>query len=76
MAFLPIHLTGHYAINVDAKVKWHVIALGSCKPTGPFPIDDERRCFSKSYYTTTTKAGIKMTTYMAMLFGQGRLHVL
>lgn len=51
---------GHYATNVDAKVKRHVIALGSCKPTGPFPRVDERRYFSESYYTTTTKAGIKL----------------
>lgn len=49
---------GHYATNVDAKVKRHVIALGS-KSTGPFPRDDEKRCFSESHYTTTTKAGIK-----------------
>lgn len=35
----------HYATNVDGKIQLHVIALGSCKPTGPFRKDEERQCF-------------------------------
>ena len=55
---------GHYDMNKppDADTKSYIIATGSCRPTGPFPRDRKQgdRCFSEKYYTTTTKAGIKL----------------
>lgn len=46
----------------DAKTKSYIIATGSCRPTKPFPRDERQgnRCFSATYYTTTTKAGIRL----------------
>lgn len=46
----------------DIKAQSYIIVTGSCRPTRPFPRDksQQNRCFSNTYYTTTTKAGIKL----------------
>ncbi|XP_044134789.1 zinc finger MYM-type protein 1-like [Bufo gargarizans] len=57
------HVTdrGHYPITImDSNVKRFIIAHGPCRPPGPFPRDDERRCFSESYYVRVTKTGLKI----------------
>ena len=51
---------GNFEENVvDANVKRYILETGSCKPTGPFPVTGSRS-FSNHYYTSVTKAGIKL----------------
>lgn len=53
---------GHYAEIVDAATKKYIVAQGSCRPQGPFPRDPNRdnRCFSTSYYSTSTKSVLEL----------------
>jgi len=45
----------------EEKTKRYILKMGPCKPKGPFPYDKEdNRCFSESYYTSTTKTGMKL----------------
>ncbi|XP_068127278.1 zinc finger MYM-type protein 1-like [Hyperolius riggenbachi] len=44
----------------DPRVKRFIISHGPCRPVGPFPRDDERRCFSVSYYEKITHTGLKI----------------
>lgn len=44
----------------DANIKRYILKTGPCKPKGPFPTDKSSRCFSESYYTSTTKVGMKL----------------
>ncbi|CAK6980756.1 hypothetical protein F7725_013470, partial [Scomber scombrus] len=59
---LPTDRGLYITLPPDAETKSYLIATGSCRPTGPFPRDKMQgnRCFSDKYYTTTTKAGIKL----------------
>lgn len=47
---------------IDNKTKRFIISQGSCKPKGIFPRDEKQggRCFSETYYTMKTKAGISI----------------
>ena len=50
----------NYFENIeDANIKRYILKMGPCKPKGPFPKDKDNRCFSESYYTSTTKVGMK-----------------
>ena len=59
---LPTDRGLYITLPPDAKTKSYIIATGSCRLTGPFPRDKKQGngCFSEKYYTTTTKAGIKL----------------
>ena len=45
---------------IDPDVKRRILALGSCKPGGPFPRDHKNRCFSEDYYFIRSKLGCKV----------------
>ena len=64
---LPAPLEGfptdraNFAENIqDANIRRYILKMGPCRPKGPFPTDNDNQCFSKSYYTSTTKIGIKL----------------
>uniref|UniRef100_A0A673B287 TTF-type domain-containing protein n=1 Tax=Sphaeramia orbicularis TaxID=375764 RepID=A0A673B287_9TELE len=51
----------NFAENIqDANIKRYILKVGPCRPKGPFPTDEDNRCFSESYYTSTTKVGMKI----------------
>lgn len=51
----------NFAENIqDANIKRFILKMGPCRPKGPFPTDKDNRCFSQSYYTSTTKVGMKL----------------
>lgn len=48
---------GYFHENVlDAAVNRYIITTGSCKPSGPFPRNQNNR-FSEKFYCKSTKAG-------------------
>lgn len=52
---------GYFDENIlDPTIKRYIITTGSCKPTGPFPRNQQNRCFSEVFYYKKTKAGIKL----------------
>ena len=51
----------HYPIDrVDPNMK-KFVAHGLCRPKGLIPRDNKNRCFSVSYYNTTTKSGLTIS---------------
>lgn len=52
---------GLFPDKLDDNTKKYIVSMGPCRPTGPFPRDPkDNRCFSTTYYTTKTKAGIEI----------------
>ena len=54
-----------------------VISFGPCRPLGPFPRDPAQkgRCFSESFYTKASQAGVKLKR-TTLLFASWRLSLL
>uniref|UniRef100_A0A3B4ZPX6 DUF4371 domain-containing protein n=1 Tax=Stegastes partitus TaxID=144197 RepID=A0A3B4ZPX6_9TELE len=51
----------NFAENIhDANIKRYILKMGPCRPKGPFPTDNDNWWFSESYYTSTTKVGMKL----------------
>lgn len=44
---------------LSANIKKFIVSSGSCRPPGPYPLNNETQSyFSAYYYTTTNKAGV------------------
>jgi hypothetical protein len=48
--------------NLSPEDKQMIISFGPCQPPGPFPRDPAQkgRCFSESFYTKVSQAGVKL----------------
>ncbi|CAK6978116.1 hypothetical protein F7725_021412, partial [Scomber scombrus] len=68
---LPTDQGLYITLPPDAKKKSYLIATGSCRPTGPFPRDKRQgnRCFSDTYYTTTTKTRLHKVHLFTVMRG-------
>jgi hypothetical protein len=60
---------GYFQADIkENNIKQFIVDHGTCQPKGPFPKDDTQcnRCFSESYYSTVTKAGMTVpVTWLA-----------
>ena len=51
---------GYYSDNISDALKLKILNIGPCKPSGPFPENEDKRKFSKFYYFKKTSDGQKL----------------